>query len=126
MRLIYPLMWARPDRKADREQAVATAAALARNGVEVTLVLPRAEGDPALGAEDLRAWFDVEGETGFIVPERDAEALAARLMTILADRERRSRMGAAARALAERKFDFAAQMRRLEEIYDQVRAGGCG
>jgi len=62
MRLIYPLMWARPDRKADREQSIATAAALARSGVEVTLVLPRGEGDPALDADALRAWFDVEGD----------------------------------------------------------------
>ena len=67
----------------------------------------------------------VEGETGFIVPERDAEALAARLVTILASRELRDRMGAAARALAEQRFDFARQMRRLEEIYDEVRAGRC-
>jgi glycosyltransferase involved in cell wall biosynthesis len=67
----------------------------------------------------------VEGETGFIVPERDAEALAARLMAILADPERRNRMGAAARAMAEQRFDFARQMHRLEEFYDEVRAGRC-
>jgi colanic acid/amylovoran biosynthesis glycosyltransferase len=67
----------------------------------------------------------VEGETGFIVPERDAEALAARLMTILSDPDLRGRMGAAARAMAERSFDFERQMRRLEEIYDEVRAGRC-
>jgi colanic acid/amylovoran biosynthesis glycosyltransferase len=67
----------------------------------------------------------VDGETGFIVPERDAETLAARLVTILGDGALRDRMGAAARALAERSFDLARQMRRLEEIYDQVRAGRC-
>jgi glycosyltransferase involved in cell wall biosynthesis len=67
----------------------------------------------------------VDGETGFIVPERDAETLAARLLTILGDGALRDRMGAAARALAERSFDLARQMRRLEEIYDQVRAGRC-
>jgi glycosyltransferase involved in cell wall biosynthesis len=62
MRLIYPLMWARPDRKADREQAISTAAALARRGVEITLLMPRGPGDPALSADDLRAWFAVEGD----------------------------------------------------------------
>jgi glycosyltransferase involved in cell wall biosynthesis len=67
----------------------------------------------------------VEGETGFIVAERDAEMLAARLVTILADPDLRDRMGAAARALAEQSFDFTRQMRRLEEIYDAVRAGRC-
>lgn len=67
----------------------------------------------------------VDGETGFLVAERDAEALAARLLAILGDPELRGRMGAAARALAERRFDLARQMRRLEEIYDQVTAGRC-
>jgi glycosyltransferase involved in cell wall biosynthesis len=67
----------------------------------------------------------VEGETGFIVPERDAEALAARLTAILSDADLRGRMGAAARAMAEQSFDFGRQMRRLEGIYDEIRAGRC-
>src|SRR4051812_39481192 len=49
----------------------------------------------------------VEGETGFIVAERGAEALAARLLIVLGDPDLRGRMGAAARAMAEQKFDFA-------------------
>lgn len=68
----------------------------------------------------------VEGETGFLVPESDAGALAARLGTILDSRALRDRMGAASRALAQARFDFARQMRRLEEIYDAVRVGRCG
>jgi glycosyltransferase involved in cell wall biosynthesis len=62
MRLLYPLMWSRPDRKACREQSVNTAAALARRGVEVTLLMPCGRGDPALTAADLRGWFGVEGD----------------------------------------------------------------
>jgi glycosyltransferase involved in cell wall biosynthesis len=62
MRLIYPLLWSRPGRQADREQAVNTAAALARQGCEVTLVMPRGADDPALAADDLRAYFQVEGD----------------------------------------------------------------
>lgn len=62
MRLIYPLMWARPERKADRDQAVNTAAALARNGVDTTLLLPRAREDPSVTAQDLRDYFAVEGD----------------------------------------------------------------
>jgi len=68
----------------------------------------------------------VEGETGFLVPEGDAEALAGRLATILGDRGLRDRMGAAARALARQRFDFSRQIRRLETIYDSVRAERCG
>ena len=82
MRLIYPLMWARPNRKADREQSVNTAAALARRGVDVTLLMPRGQGDPALGADDLRAYFDVEGDFALVQrPSRwVGEALPKTLM----------------------------------------------
>jgi glycosyltransferase involved in cell wall biosynthesis len=62
MRLIYPLLWSRPDRKACREQSVNTAAALARLGVEVTLLLPRRTGDPEVDANQLRDYFHVTGD----------------------------------------------------------------
>lgn len=62
MRLVYPLLWSQPDRKACREQSVNTAAALARLGVEVTLMLPRRSGDPAISADTLRDYFHVEGD----------------------------------------------------------------
>ncbi|HST37161.1 MAG TPA: glycosyltransferase [Allosphingosinicella sp.] len=62
MRLVYPLLWSRPDRKACRAQTMATAAALARRGVEVTMLMPRCADDPALSAADLRAYFEVVGE----------------------------------------------------------------
>ena len=74
MRLLYPLMWSRPDRKACREQSLNTVAALARRGVEVTLLMPRGAGDPALTATDLRAWFGVEGD--FRVVQRESNASA--------------------------------------------------
>jgi glycosyltransferase involved in cell wall biosynthesis len=66
VRLIYPLLWGAPSRNADREQSIATAAALARRGVEITLLMPRGPGDPALGADDLRAWFAVDGDFGLV------------------------------------------------------------
>jgi glycosyltransferase involved in cell wall biosynthesis len=62
MRLVYPLLWSRPDRKACRAQTMGTAAALARRGVEVTLLMPRRADDPALGAGDLGAYFEVKGD----------------------------------------------------------------
>ncbi|MGQ0660954.1 glycosyltransferase [Sphingosinicella sp.] len=68
MRLVYPLLWSRPDRKACRAQTMATAAALARRGVEVTLLMPRGEGDPALTSGDLRDYFGVRGD--FAVVQR--------------------------------------------------------
>jgi len=70
MRLVYPLMWSRPDRKACRAQTMNTVAALARRGVEATLLMPRGAGDPALSAADLRDYFDVEGD--FRLMQRDS------------------------------------------------------
>lgn len=62
MRLVYPLLWSRLGRQADRAQAVETAAALARAGVDITLLMPRGAEDPALDAEAVRAWFGVSGD----------------------------------------------------------------
>jgi glycosyltransferase involved in cell wall biosynthesis len=65
----------------------------------------------------------VEGETGFIVPEADAAALARALTDMLAFPEVRARMARAARALAEERFDAAKQAAGLERLYDKV--SGC-
>lgn len=62
MRILYPLLWSRLGREADREQSVATAAALARQGAEVTLLMPQGAGDPRLDADGLREWFGVQGD----------------------------------------------------------------
>jgi glycosyltransferase involved in cell wall biosynthesis len=62
MRIVYPVTWARLSREASQAQSVATAAALARRGHEVTLLLPQAAADPDLAADDLRSWFGVEGD----------------------------------------------------------------
>jgi glycosyltransferase involved in cell wall biosynthesis len=70
MRIVYPMMWARPGRKACQAQSMATVAALARRGHEVTVLLPRGPADPAVTAADLRAWFGVAG--GFAVSQRDS------------------------------------------------------
>ena len=66
----------------------------------------------------------IEGETGFLVPENDAEALARRLALLLESAELRGRMGAAGRRLAEERFDLRAQTAKLEEIYDRLTLPG--
>jgi colanic acid/amylovoran biosynthesis glycosyltransferase len=61
-----------------------------------------------------------EGVSGFLVPENDAETLAARLSDLLGSESLRRDMGAAARRLAERKFSRQMLTERLESIYDEV------
>lgn len=63
-----------------------------------------------------------DGETGFLVPERDVAALAARMGQLLTDAGLRQRMGEAARVRVEQQFDIVRQSAILESLYDEVRA----
>lgn len=62
-----------------------------------------------------------DGETGYLVPERDVEAMAARLVTVLNDADLRRRLATAARTKMERQYDIRQQVRLLEGFYDQAR-----
>lgn len=61
-----------------------------------------------------------DGDSGFLVPERDAEALAGRMGELLGSPDLRRRMGAAGRRLAEQRFDARRQSALLEESYDAL------
>lgn len=60
----------------------------------------------------------IDGITGFLVPERDVEILADRLIYLLENRDERRKMGRAARSMVEEKFDLKRQTAKLEEIYE--------
>lgn len=62
-----------------------------------------------------------DGTTGFLVDEHDVAALADRLTMLARDPDRRRIMGAAARNKMSRQYELRASVRRLEEIYDEVR-----
>jgi glycosyltransferase involved in cell wall biosynthesis len=62
VRIVFPVFWPRLGRQASWDQAANTAAALARQGHEVRLLMPRGSGDPFVTAADVKAWFAVEGE----------------------------------------------------------------
>jgi glycosyltransferase involved in cell wall biosynthesis len=66
LRIFYLLSWSRPGRLASHAQSIQTAAALARFGHRVTLLIPRGAGDPALTAADLRDTFRVEGDFALV------------------------------------------------------------
>jgi colanic acid/amylovoran biosynthesis glycosyltransferase len=90
-------------------------------GLPNVVVEAAASGLPVVGTTHSGIPEAVEdGVTGFLVPERDAGVLAARLADLLASKPLRSEMGAAARQLAERKFDRRTLTMRLESIYDEV------
>ena len=61
-----------------------------------------------------------DGVTGLLAPERDVEALAERLVQLLADPPLAARMGEAARALMLARYDSAQLTAGLETTYDRV------
>ena len=61
-----------------------------------------------------------DGVTGFLVQERDVDALANRLGMLLDDQALRERMGAAARAKMEREYDVRKRVAELESLYDEA------
>jgi len=63
-----------------------------------------------------------DGISGFLVPERDVDALAEKIRVLIADNDLRRRMGHAARRLVEERFDLTKQIMVLEQHYDEVLA----
>jgi glycosyltransferase involved in cell wall biosynthesis len=65
----------------------------------------------------------VEGKTGFLVPVRDPESLAAKLRILLMDRELRLRMGKSARERYLEKYTVATFENRLSTILHEFAVG---
>jgi glycosyltransferase involved in cell wall biosynthesis len=61
-----------------------------------------------------------DGVTGYLVPERDVDALSARLSSLLADRALAARLGIAGRAKMEREYDLSRRVLALEQHYDEA------
>ena len=63
-----------------------------------------------------------DGETGFLVPPRDPQALAHRLYQLLTEPQRCIQMGQAARVRVERDFTWEIVAKRTSELYESVLA----
>ncbi|HXJ33871.1 MAG TPA: glycosyltransferase [Candidatus Eisenbacteria bacterium] len=75
------------------------------------------------GARELVA----SGETGYVVPARDVEAVASATTAVLADPERARAMAVAARRRIEAGFTVEAMVRDTSAAYDELlRAAGAG
>ncbi len=61
-----------------------------------------------------------DGETGILVPPRDAAALAEAIATLVADRPRCAAMGRAARERVDRMFDIRHHVRAIEQVFDDI------
>jgi glucosyltransferase len=62
----------------------------------------------------------IHGETGFAFKERDADALAAHICTVLTDDGLATRLGLAARRFALDNFDIRKCTAALEDVYESI------
>ena len=92
-------------------------------GMCVALVDAMAAGKPAVGtrAGGIPEVID-EGSTGFIVPPRDAGAMADSLIRLLRDQQLRERMGAAGLARAREQFTVERMVREMAGVYERLLA----
>jgi glycosyltransferase involved in cell wall biosynthesis len=78
-------------------------------------------GRPVIGADVGGISYTVQhGTTGYLVPPRDPEALAARLFDLLARPELCAARGRAARARVEREFTWERVAQRVAAVYQSV------
>ena len=61
-----------------------------------------------------------DGESGFIVPPRDADALADRIGRLLVDPELRAAMGRRGRQTVEQSYSIDRMVDELERVYRRV------
>ncbi len=74
--------------------------------------------------------YDVDGarevvitdQTGVLVPFRDTHGLKRAVLTLLADPNRRTQLGAAGRALCRERFDHLAMTAAIRQVYQDVLA----
>jgi glycosyltransferase involved in cell wall biosynthesis len=62
----------------------------------------------------------VEGETGYIVAPGDEAALASRIISLLTDADGARRMGERGLQVVKEKFSCAAQVERVENLYERL------
>jgi colanic acid/amylovoran biosynthesis glycosyltransferase len=62
----------------------------------------------------------IDGQTGFLAPESDPDALARCMGDLLDDPAMRHHMGSQGRALVEERFDIRRQTEILEGFYDAL------
>jgi glycosyltransferase involved in cell wall biosynthesis len=60
----------------------------------------------------------VDGESGFLVPPGQPDAIASALRRLLDDPELRARLAAAGHARVTTEFSAAAMVRRITELYE--------
>ncbi|HSC35888.1 MAG TPA: glycosyltransferase [Thermodesulfobacteriota bacterium] len=62
----------------------------------------------------------IDGETGFLLPERDTHAMAERLKQLIRDPELKIKMGKAGRAHVQANYDRKNEINNLEKLFENL------
>ncbi len=91
------------------------------DGSSVSLMEALASGLPCLVSDTPgnREWV-IEGENGWFFPDGDADALAATILQVFDERKSLSKIGQAARAVAEERADWTKNSEKLMQAYQQA------
>jgi len=94
-----------------------------REGMPISLLEAMAMQLPAI-ATDIRGCREevADGETGWLVPARDAEALAAKIAWFIGNPDEARRFAIAARARVRKHFDIDSVVAHQVRIYDRLTA----
>lgn len=93
-----------------------------REGVPLSLIEAAAVGRPIVTTNSVGCRDVVdEGVNGFLVPPRDAQALADRLRILINDRELRLQMGRASRLKAEQDYSIDNVVAKHLELYRRLK-----
>jgi glycosyltransferase involved in cell wall biosynthesis len=94
-------------------------------GVARVLVEAMAAGKPVVTtAVDGHPFHVRDGETGYLVPPDDVDALAAAITRVLADPERAARLGAAARTYVRAALSEEQYVERFHDMAERTLHGG--
>lgn len=92
-----------------------------REAFGIAFIEAMAAGLPVIGtAISAIPEIVADGETGFLIPRNDGQALAERLDALLSNAELRGRLGANGPPRVARYFDVAANMGRLKDVFRAV------
>lgn len=95
-----------------------------REGAPVTIMEAAATGLPVVST--IHSGIPevvIDGETGFLVPEKDTAALAQRLQELIQDPVLRNRMGKQGRLHIEKLYSHNAEMKKLESTFKKLLKG---
>jgi len=89
-------------------------------GLSIALLEAMAAGKPVVATKvGGNPELVVDGETGYSVPARDAEALAAKICFLLADKCRATKLGENGQERVRQKFSLRAMADNYQKLYEQ-------